>query len=58
MDRMKSLVNSFVKEEDGIAATEYGLLVALVAVVVVALLKGFGTSLTAWWNKNTSAALP
>lgn len=36
-------INKFLKEEDGAAAVEYGLLVALIAAVIVATVALLGT---------------
>ena len=43
---MKNLVN-FFKDESGASAVEYGLLVALIAVVIVAAVTLLGTNLKA-----------
>ena len=42
--KMKALIN-FLKDENGASAAEYGLLVALIAVVIVVGVKGLGTKL-------------
>ena len=39
-------VRRFLADEDGLAVTEYGLLLALVAVAVIAVIKLFGTQLS------------
>lgn len=42
-----------LREEDGIAVTEYGLLIAIVAVGLIAILRAFGTQLQAWFTRVT-----
>ena len=42
---MKKLIN-FFKEEDGVTAIEYGLIAALIAVVIILALTILGTSLS------------
>jgi Flp pilus assembly pilin Flp len=48
-------VRSFVKEEEGIAVTEYGLLVALVAVALVVVTRTFGTDISSWFSARTGS---
>jgi len=60
---MKELMNKaidFIKEEDGVTAIEYGLIAALIAVVIIAAVKATGTGLQGIFNKisgelNTAA---
>jgi pilus assembly protein Flp/PilA len=42
---MKKLIN-FFKEEDGVTAIEYGLIAALIAVVIILALSILGTALS------------
>jgi pilus assembly protein Flp/PilA len=42
---MKQLIEKFIREEDGASAVEYGLLVALIAVVIIGAVTAIGTSL-------------
>jgi len=44
---MYNIVSKFVKNEDGATAIEYGLIAALIAVVVITALTNIGTSLSA-----------
>jgi pilus assembly protein Flp/PilA len=53
--RIAPMVRQFVKEEDGIAVTEYGLLIALVAVALVAVVQTFGSSIRNWFGSATSS---
>ena len=45
----------FLKSEDAIAVTEYALLIALVAVVLVAVVLAFGTKLSSWFTNKTDS---
>jgi pilus assembly protein Flp/PilA len=47
---MKNLFARFAKDESGATAIEYGLIAALVAVVIIAALTALGTSLTETFN--------
>ena len=42
---MRNLMNRFAKDESGATAIEYGLIAALIAVVIIAALTAVGTSL-------------
>ena len=42
---MKNIMNWFMKEESGQGMVEYGLILALISVVVIALLTSIGTQL-------------
>ncbi|HEY3778234.1 MAG TPA: Flp family type IVb pilin [Rhizomicrobium sp.] len=43
---MKNLFARFVKDESGVTAIEYGLIAALLAVVIIAAVTAVGTSLS------------
>ena len=48
-----TLMKNFFKNEDGATAIEYGLIAALIAVVIIAAVRGIGTSLnTTFENIN------
>ena len=47
----------FMKEEDGTTAVEYGLMVALIAAVIVTIVKTLGTQVNAAFT-TVSTALP
>ncbi|WP_414832247.1 Flp family type IVb pilin [Afifella sp. YEN Y35] len=51
---MKKLVNRFVKDESGATAIEYGLIAALVSVVIIAVLTTLGTSLKSTFSSVAS----
>ena len=42
---MRNLLNRFAKDESGATAIEYGLIAALIAVVIIAALGAIGTKL-------------
>ena len=48
-------IRSFLAAEDGLAVTEYGLLLALVAVAVIAVIKTFSAQLQAIFTTATSS---
>ena len=43
---MKNLFSRFVADESGVTAIEYGLIAALIAVVIIGAVKTVGTSLS------------
>jgi pilus assembly protein Flp/PilA len=49
-EAMKILVSRFISEEAGATAIEYGLLAALISVVIIGAVKVIGTSLNAGFN--------
>jgi Flp pilus assembly pilin Flp len=53
MNRIRSAVRQFVRGEEGIAVTEYGLLVALVAVLLIGVVAIFGSSIKSWFAART-----
>ena len=52
MSHVATMVQRFMKEEDGIAITEYGILLALLAVILIVAVNAFGSEFTTWWNTN------
>ena len=54
MDRIRSLARKLVKSEEGIAVTEYGLLIALVAVLLIGVVTIFGSSISSWFANKTN----
>ena len=48
---MQNLFSRFVRDESGATAIEYGLIAALIAVVIITTLTTLGTNLTAVLNK-------
>ena len=51
---LRSAVTKFVKSEEGIAVTEYGLLIALVAVLLIGVVTIFGSSIASWFASKTN----
>jgi pilus assembly protein Flp/PilA len=48
---MKNLVNRFASDESGATAIEYGLIAALISVVIIGVLSTIGTRLSAKFNQ-------
>jgi pilus assembly protein Flp/PilA len=48
---MKRLVLGFAKDESGATAIEYGLIAALISVVIIGVLSTIGTNLTSKFNE-------
>ena len=48
---MTNLIRTFIKDESGAAAIEYGLIAALVSVAAISALQATGTSLAAMFGK-------
>ena len=46
-------IRQFLRSEDGIAVTEYGLLIALVAIALIAVVTVFGNDISSWFQKKT-----
>jgi pilus assembly protein Flp/PilA len=54
MRRIAGRLQKFVRSEEGIAVTEYGLLVALIAVLLIGVVTVFGRSIKSWFAARTS----
>lgn len=50
-----NLIKNFIREEDGVTAIEYGLIAALIAVVIIASVKIVGTQLNTTFSKIGAA---
>lgn len=48
-------VRRFLESEEGIAVTEYGLLIALVAVLLIGVVTIFGSSISSWFSAKTNS---
>jgi len=55
---MRVLLNKFIANEDGATAIEYGLIAALVAVVIIAGLTTLGTKLNTTFNGVAASLTP
>ena len=49
-----SHARELIRSEEGIAVTEYALLVALIAIMAIAVVAAFGSSMTSWFATKTS----
>jgi pilus assembly protein Flp/PilA len=53
MNRIRTMAHNFVKGEEGIAVTEYGLLIALVAILLIGVVTLFGSQISSWFSAKT-----
>ena len=44
----------FWRDEEGIAITEYGLLIALIAVLLIGVVSVFSSSISSWFSDKTN----
>ena len=49
-----SRIRNFVVSDEGIAVTEYGLLVALIAILMIGVVSVFGSSIRSWFAARSS----
>jgi len=54
MHRLTAGLRRFSRSDEGIAVTEYGLLVALIAVLLIGVVTIFGSSIRSWFGARTS----
>ena len=54
MHRLTVALRRFIKSDEAIAVTEYGLLVALIAVLLIGVVTVFGSSIKSWFAARTS----
>ena len=52
---MKTLIEKFIKDEDGATAIEYGLIAALIGVAIIAAVQAVGTGLSSTFSRIDSA---
>ena len=57
MNRLTAIARNFVKEEDGAALLEYGMLVLLIAVLCIVAIKTIGSKISNGFN-SVNASLP
>ncbi|SDQ95235.1 pilus assembly protein Flp/PilA [Rhizobiales bacterium GAS191] len=55
---MKSIFSRFAKDESGATAIEYGLIAALISVVIIAMLTNIGTRLNAAFTSVNTGLTP
>ena len=55
MNRLSSAVTRFGRSDEAIAVTEYGLLVALIAVLLISVVTVFGSNIKSWFEARTTA---
>ena len=55
MSVIAAAVRSFIQEEDGIAATEYVMLLGIIAIILAGIMATFADELTAAWGKINGA---
>lgn len=48
-------VRRFLRSDSGIAVTEYGLLIALIAVLLIAVVTIFGSQIGSWFAAKTNS---
>jgi pilus assembly protein Flp/PilA len=48
------VLSRFFRSEDGIAVTEYGLLVALIAILLIGVVSVYGSTIKSWFAARTS----
>ena len=51
MIKLKSIVNQLIFDDEGVTAIEYGLIAALIAVVIITAVALIGTNLNTLFNK-------
>jgi Flp pilus assembly pilin Flp len=49
-----SMFRRLVRDESGIAITEYGLLIALIAVLLIGVVSVFSSSISSWFASKSS----
>ena len=52
---MQNLISRFVRDESGATAIEYGLIAALISVVIIGAVAALGTSLTSTFGTVSNA---
>ncbi|MGH6847929.1 MAG: Flp family type IVb pilin [Methylocella sp.] len=52
---MRNLLHRFIKDQSGVTAIEYGLIAALIAVVIIVAVQLVGTDLTATFTSISTA---
>jgi Flp pilus assembly pilin Flp len=55
MQRAGRCLRRFIESEDAIAITEYGMLIALVAIGLIAVVSIFGSQISSWFLAKTGS---
>lgn len=55
---MSKFISQFINDESGATAIEYGLIAALIAVVIIAAVGALGTQLSATFDSVTTGLTP
>ncbi|MGH8784428.1 MAG: Flp family type IVb pilin [Cupriavidus necator] len=55
MQNLTTMLKQFIRDEDGVTAIEYGLIAALIAVVIIASVQLIGTELDKTFDKIGTA---
>lgn len=55
MGRVRRAAEDILSDEQGIAVTEYGLLVALIAILMIGVVTVFGSNIKSWFAARTAA---
>jgi Flp pilus assembly pilin Flp len=50
MNRLTNLIRSFIEEQDGAVVTEYGMLIVVLVLGLVAAIAAFRTDLSTWFS--------
>lgn len=58
MEKFALATRRFLRDEEGVTAIEYGLIAALIAVVIIAAVQLIGTNLTAVFNYIAGCLTP
>jgi pilus assembly protein Flp/PilA len=51
---MNRVIRRFLRDESAIAVTEYGLLIALIAVLLIGVVTIFGSSIASWFAAKSN----
>ena len=51
---MTTVIRRVLRDEEAIAVTEYGLLIALIAVLLIGVVTIFGSNIASWFSAKTN----
>jgi Flp pilus assembly pilin Flp len=55
VDTARRRMRRFAQDENGIAVTEYGLLIALIAILLIGVVTMFSSQIASWFSAKTGA---